>query len=279
MNSLQSTFLLMGVSLGIRFVAVMSCNAAEHGQWNAITPKGPVGPTSVAVWKENWPNCKFEDGVSEGHLEILKQASRPYWRVTCMAGEIGPEQGGVGWRWPMDAPETNPHLRQSAELRYAIRFEPGFEFVKGGKLPGLCGGPKTITGGDTCTGYDGWSVRLMWRREGRGQAYVYHPKMKSQYGDEFDFPDTFRFPVNQPIRVRIEVTMNSKDREDGSLRVWIGLPGQTEQLMVEQSSMLWTKDPVIGVDSVLLNVFHGGNDSSWAPSNDCFISFAEMEYR
>jgi hypothetical protein len=165
------------------------------------------------------------------------------------------------------------------EVRYTVLFEEGFEFVKGGKLPGLCGGPKTITGGEQCTGYDGWSVRIMWRRDGRAQAYVYHPRMKGKYGDEYDFPKEFSFPVDQPIQLRMAVKMNDMNDTNGSLRVWVRLPGQVEQLVVEQLEIQWTKSPEIGVDSLLFNVFHGGNDRSWAPLYACAISIGAIAYR
>ncbi len=259
-------------------IAYASCWANATDAWYRLSIVGQPGRCSVNDWEQNWPGCEFEDGVSEGHLAIDSLQDQPAWKITCAAGSIGPERGGVGWRWPINT-QPKPSVRQSAELRYTLRFEPGFEFVKGGKLPGLCGGPKTITGGDKCTGYDGWSARLMWRRDGKGQAYVYHPSMKQTYGDEFDFPDSFRFPVNEAVGIRIAIEMNHAGKADGSLRVWSQLPGQQEQLMIERLNMLWTKAPEIGVDSVLFNVFHGGNDKSWAPSHDCFIKISDIAIR
>lgn len=255
------------------WLVLMSPVRAEDG-WNQLTPAGDPGLCSVQTWRSNWPGCEFEDGVSEGHLFLWRQDFETSWRVLCAPGQIGPERGGVGWRWPV--PEGS---RPAGELQYTVLFEPGFEFAKGGKLPGLCGGPKTITGGDRCTGYDGWSARLMWRRDGRGQAYLYHPRMKSKYGDELDFPPEFRFPGGQPVGVRIEVVMNSPGKLDGVLRVWTALPGAAEQLMVERTDLEWTKESRIGVDSLLFNVFHGGNDASWAPAAPCAVQFSRLAYR
>lgn len=252
-----------------------SVHAAESrpSPWRSLPPMGAAGPCSVETWKKNWPGCEFEDGVKEGHLSLVQWGDGLGWRIAFPPGGIGPEMGGVGWRWPL--PERTC---RTVVLRYSVEFEPGFEFVKGGKLPGLCGGPKTITGGDTCTGYDGWSVRIMWRREGRGQAYVYHPRMSAKYGDEFDFPADFRFPIGQPVALRMAVQMNSPGRADGTLHVWATLPGSTEKLVVERSGMEWTKDSRIGVDSILFNVFHGGNDTSWAPTTPCALRIGRLAY-
>jgi hypothetical protein len=118
----------------------------------------------------------------------------------------------------------------------------------------------------------------MWRRDGRGQAYAYHPRMLGKYGDEYDFPTDFRFSINQPIQLRIAVKINDAGAANGALKVWARLPGAEEQLMINQSEMQWAKNPEIGVDGLLFNVFHGGNDRSWAPSNDCRIVFDDLSH-
>lgn len=43
-----------------------------------------------------------------------------------------------------------------------MKFGKGFDWVRGGKLPGLCGAD-CITGCKDVTGLDGWSARQMWR--------------------------------------------------------------------------------------------------------------------
>jgi hypothetical protein len=193
--------------------------------------------------------------------------------VRYAAGEIGPDKGGAGWRWPFPA-----ELRsvRSCELQYMVEFERGFDFVKGGKLPGLCGGPKTITGGKDCTGLEGWSVRLMWRRDGRGQAYVYHAAKRRDYGDEFDFPDDARFPIGRPVNVRIRVTMNDVGQRNGALQVWLSVSDGQPLRVVERTDLEFTRAAAIGIDSILFNTFHGGNDKSWAPPADCQARFTSF---
>jgi len=283
---IEETALLMKTMIKIVLIATIfiqasatHCRGEEPRTWHEVEPQGPEGLCSVETWKTNFPGCEFEDGVSEGHLGQISYQNDRFWRVTCSARGIGPEQGGVGWRWPFPQSKSSSKPWQELEVRYTVHFEKGFDFVKGGKLPGLCGGPKTITGGDQCTGYDGWSVRIMWRRDGRGQAYAYHPRMKGKYGDEYDFPQEFRFPVNQPVQLRMSVRMNDINDTNGSLRVWVRLPGQAEQLVIERLEMQWTKSSEIGVDSLLFNVFHGGNDRSWAPMNNCDVRIGALGYR
>jgi hypothetical protein len=74
------------------------CSGDDSIQWHSVIPQGSIGVCSVNTWKKNFPGCQFEDGVSEGRLELVEQDKRLCWRVTCKTGGIGPERGGVGWR-------------------------------------------------------------------------------------------------------------------------------------------------------------------------------------
>lgn len=55
-------------------------------------------------------------------------------------------------------------------LEYSVYFHPDFDFVKGGKLPGLYGGHQGCSGGDAATHC--FSTRLMWRTGGLGELYL-----------------------------------------------------------------------------------------------------------
>jgi hypothetical protein len=256
-------------------LALLLASSALALDWQPIPLSANEGPYSIAAWKVDWPHCEFEDGIQEDRVSLVKADGTPWLRVAYAPGQIGPDKGGCGWRWPfLNKKKSTPKPR--AELRYTVLFEDGFDFVKGGKMPGLCGGPKTITGGDACTGLEGWSARLMWRKEGRGQAYVYHVNQPSKYGDEFDFPEDFRFPTGMPVQVHMALTINTVGQRDGTLRVWVALPQQKQRLMVEKTDMEWTKTVDIGVDSILFNTFHGGSDASWAPAKPCAARFGEI---
>ena len=63
-----------------------------------IKPAGPLGPYSIAQWKQDWPGCEWEDGVKEGHLSLVEREGKNALRVDYAMGQIGPEKGGCGWR-------------------------------------------------------------------------------------------------------------------------------------------------------------------------------------
>lgn len=68
---------------------------------------------------------------------------------------------------PAPAPRFHRARRRKLSLPCALLY------LQGGKLPGLAGGPTGCGGG--ASAYDCWSVRIMWRRQGMGEAYVYVP--------------------------------------------------------------------------------------------------------
>ena len=227
----------------------------------SVTISGEVGPYTKERWKADWPGCEFEGGIKEGRVMVTEGQRL---RVNFAIGKIGPEEGGAGWRMPFGKHEA-------AEMSYTLRFSKDFDFVKGGKLPGLCGGPENVSGGRPANGQNGFSARLMWRRDGRGEAYVYHKNQKGDYGDSFTFPSDFRFPTDTPVKVRLIVSMNTPGKRDGALRVWID-----EKLLVERSDMEWRSVDSFGVDGLYFETFHGGGDRSWAPTKPCWAEFGEL---
>ena len=237
-----------------------------------VSFSGEAGLYDVAQWKRDWRGCTFQDGVTEGRFRLVNREGVKWLRAIYPKGAVGPNEGGGGWRMPFAS-------REEAELHYTVRFAEGFDFKKGGKLPGLCGGPKTITGGDAVSGREGFSVRVMWRKEGRGQAYVYHMDQPSKYGDEFDFPETFQFPVGVPVTIRMQVRINTPSKKDGTIRIWTTLPGGAEQLQLEKTGLRFRQVLDYAIDSLLFNTFHGGNDPSWAPGQEVAADFMGFEVR
>jgi hypothetical protein len=249
---------------------VLAIEAKEPMAKRSIDIQGTEGAYTKERWKADWPGCPFEDGISEGHVSVIKTVGETRLRVNYAPGKIGPEEGGCGWRFPIGKQEL-------AELRYCLKFSKDFQWVKGGKLPGLCGGPENVSGGRPSDGANGFSARLMWRADGKGEAYVYHMDQQDRYGDSFIFPADFRFPRDQPIYVRMRVEMNDPGKKNGKLYVWISLKERgKEQLVVQRTDLSWRKAATFGVDSLYFETFHGGSDTSWSPLQPCHAEFGEF---
>ena len=256
--------------LRVSLCAVISAASARAADEPfTIALGGVAGPYSVQQWKSDWPGCEYEDGVKHGRVSLVDRERKSFLHVAFAVGEVGPEKNGAGWRYPFGKHEA-------AELSYTVRFSRDFDWVKGGKLPGLSGGPENVSGGKPANGTNGFSARLMWRRDGRGEAYVYHRNQKGGYGDSFPFPDDFRFSPGALYRVRERVTMNAVGERDGTLRVWIALGENPERLVVARNDMEWRTVDTFGVDSIYFETFHGGGDPTWAPTRECWAEFGEF---
>lgn len=256
--------LLLALSL-LLLIAASGTRAAEL----RIKFGGPTGPYSVEQWKKDWPGCGWQSGVEEGNVSLGERGGTRNLRIDYRIGEIGPEDNGCGWRYPVGTRET-------AELIYTVRFSPGFDWVKGGKLPGLCGGPENVSGGRPADGTNGFSARLMWRADGKGEAYLYHVNQPDRYGDRVAFPDDFRFSTDTPIRVRMQVTMNEPGKKNGALSVWIRIGDEAsamEREVVQRNDLEWRSVPTFGVDSIYFETFHGGSNKSWAPKKASWAEF------
>ncbi len=253
------------------FIVIAITAFADDKAHRRIVPSGPVGVYTVEQWKQDWPGCVYEDGVEEKHLSIVATNRGHAFRVDYAIGAIGPENGGVGWRYPLP-------LNEGVELVYTLAFSKDFDWVKGGKLPGLCGGPESVTGGNPANGRNGFSARLMWRADGRGEAYVYHMHQPGKYGESFPFPADFRFPTSTDLHVRMRVLMNTPGKRDGSLDIWIASSdAEEDRHVISRSDMEWRSTPSVVVDGLLFETFHGGGDSSWAPRRLSYTLFQDIE--
>jgi hypothetical protein len=138
----------------------------------------PTGPKTDAEWKALWPGTQWANGPDEGRLEVDEQiaygGSGKSVRILYPQG--GQQSGGSGAQWFIDLKGEYDELYMS----YWVRFDEDFDFVLGGKLPGLGGGVSF----DDRT--HEWSGRLMWREDGKAEFYIHVPA-ENDYdpGDRF----------------------------------------------------------------------------------------------
>ena len=79
-----------------------------------------------------------------------------------------PQGGSEFYAKPLDISKAN-----NVTLEYKVFFPGDFDWVKGGKLPGLYGGHTRCSGGNPAL--DCFSTRLMWRAGGAGELYLVIP--------------------------------------------------------------------------------------------------------
>ncbi len=161
----------------------------------------------------------------------------------------------------------------AATLSYDVKFHSAFEFVKGGKLPGLGGGEKPTGCTSDPDEMDGWTIRVMWLNAGTGGAivpvlYVYdRDRPPGVCGDVYVLPDEnpeFVFHTGSWYRVDLQVQMNSTmGGHNGWARLYV------EGVLVAEATDLSLKATLgMGIDTFMFNTFHGGDDNSWAPQQE-----------
>lgn len=157
----------------------------------------------------------------------------------------------------------------SFHLRYYIRFPENFDFVKGGKLPGLYGGE--VTGGKRSPdGTDGFSTRYMWRRGGVGEVYAYlatsEGRGTSLGRGAWNFePETWHL-------IEQQVVLNEPGENNGRIRVWVD-----EREVLNKSGLQYRTVDTLAIEGVFFSTFFGGSDPSWATPKDVHVDFAGFE--
>jgi hypothetical protein len=156
-----------------------------------------------------------------------------------------------------------------AYLRYYVRFPPGFDFVKGGKLPGLYGG-RMNNGRKIPDGTNGFSTRYMWRTGGAGEVYAYLPtsvKNGTSLGrGHWTWPTGIWTQVEQHVR------LNTPDHADGQVQVWLN-----GNLAFDQTGLTYRTTTRLKIDGLFFSTFFGGGDASWATPRDQYADFADFE--
>lgn len=77
-------------------------------------------------------------------------------------------------------------LVQSVTFNYSVFFPEYYNFVMGGKLPGLYGGTEGCGGGNSAQNC--WSTRMAWRTNGTGELYAYLPQDKQNVTGLLEVP-------------------------------------------------------------------------------------------
>jgi hypothetical protein len=162
--------------VGALLVGATACAEAP-----SPAPAGAVEPAALEDFVGNDLRFTGERQFGLDISEFVEDPAAPggtvlrtsYPEGSASRGVDGAPEGG------MQAYMALPEPVEVLDLTYQVRFPEGFDFVKGGKLPGLYGGTEH-SGGDTPDGTNGLSTRYMWRTGGEGEVYAYLPTSKDE---------------------------------------------------------------------------------------------------
>lgn len=242
--------------------------------WNRYNGKATVGKGSN--WDKAW-------GIPEhgGWLWFWKNADK----LKSIAYKSGKKDYVIRVKYPKGSrnPEANPigglgfkaepleidNKVKTVEFQYSVYFPKGFNFVRGGKLPGLYGGHGDCTGGidsNKC-----FTTRVMWRDNGEGEVYAYLPssKQRSNLCDSkvnICNPDygyslgrgTFKFKTGNWVTVRQVLTINTVDKQNGKLSLYIN-----GKRAMTQTKLVFRTNSTGRVAGIMFHTFFGGSDKTW----------------
>ena len=217
--------------------------------------------------RADWNTPAWSQGVDEGRVSLVEQESgSTVLAVEYPAGKYGTRETGAQWKLNFDESYT------SVELSYDVQFEEGFDFVKGGKLPGLFGGEGN-TGGGIPTGMDGFSARMMWRGNGRVVQYVYYPDQPEHFGHDMPWTDPatgedLMFTPGTWHNVVHQLKLNTPGERNGVLRTYFD-----GQLALEVQGLRFRDTTDFAIDGMYFSTFFGGGSDSWSTTADETIYF------
>ena len=176
------------------------------------------------------------------------------------AGTVKLAAPGHGYSFYTEGQHNGVEVTGAKEVvfSYSVYFQEGFQFVKGGKLPGLYGGTsfdaaKSCSGGRQDGRDECFSARLMWRTNGAGEIYNYLPTAAYDHGNYCSTPPfskcdpafgesigrgAFTFPTGQWTTVAIRLKMNDANVANGE-----------QELFVNGQSVISLTDLMISVNS------------------------------
>ena len=130
--------------------------------WSLSKGKIQQGGGNIAFVNDPFPNSPAPSSTSN--------STGPVLQVKYPAGQVGSEASGMQLYSLWNTSDGSTF--QSVLLTYEVAFDSNFDFVKGGKLPGLRGGPDPdgCSGGSAANGSNCFSSRLMWRKDAAGEG-------------------------------------------------------------------------------------------------------------
>jgi len=249
--------------------------------------------TTAATYTEDqleadFNNPPWDDGVREGRISIVTGAdafggSGASLAVSYPAGEHGTKETGGQWKAFL------PEKVEEAYLSYRVKFENGFDFVRGGKLPGLAA-ENAPTGSRAADGTNGWTGRMMGRTDFQGTsgqpeqlesvAISYAKYFES--GPDGDGQEDKIYWIdadaNRTVlqsdtwyKITQRIKLNTPGVADGILQIWLD-----GELVHEQTDVVYRTVAGLEIDQMYFSTFFGGG-SSWRTSKDETVYFDDFK--
>ncbi|KAF7299826.1 hypothetical protein HMN09_00989300 [Mycena chlorophos] len=177
-------------------------------------------------------------------------------------------------------------------LSYRMMLQEGWEWVKGGKLPGIFGGEGDLayscTGGQQDHRCQCFNIRPMWRAGGAGELYTYLPLLDSNHNRLSAVPPfskqnpdygmsvgrgafSFTEAVGQWVSLAFRVKLNRVGAEDGALELFV--EGKS---VIDVKGLVFRTSENSRIKGGHFQTFFGGHTEDWASPKDQRAWFADV---
>jgi len=267
-------FVLAGIAVAI-FAKNGDCATTSRNATRATEVfRADFSKSSISAAFDNTP-------IGYGEHNVILWASGGGIDVVYPAGSYspaGPIIGGFGL-W-----SNHPVPSGTAIFQFSVFFPEGFNFVMGGKLPGLYGGRTLCAGGDEAT--DCFSTRIMWREEGKGELYLYANREAQDpaicempgnycaptYGWSLN-TGAFTFQTGVWTHLEERITMNTPGQRDGILVIYVN--GE-EKIRYNNLVFRIADYPNMIVAGLDVDTFFGGGSPPWATPTRQITKFKDF---
>ncbi|KAG8884307.1 hypothetical protein FRB97_004571 [Tulasnella sp. 331] len=206
--------------------------------------------------------------------------------------------GGFSFYTPGPAENTVDMVALKASevsFGYSVKFTSGFQFNKGGKLPGLFGGTNWDVGA-TCSGGQHnsqcFSTRMMFRPDGQGELYLYIPPDSNRANlcgpngtGQCAAPDAgvtygasvgtgnFHFAAGDWTNIREVIHLNTPGQKDGWAAVYVN-GASTPSIYIDD--IVFGESEGTYFQGQQMQSFFGGHDPTWGSPQEQTIYFADF---
>lgn len=262
------------IIVGMLVLGSISATAAplEHSfeSGNAGQSYG-LNDWAMSDWNSPWmlgdERSQIDDEISHYGYKSL--------RIFYPKGEFGPENSGYLAPFQL---ESADEYYLSFWARFSEEFSWGGARSEGKLGIGLAGGA-SCSGGQTCTGDNGFSSRLIWRENGQAALYYYSMDKTGPYGDKAYLINSDGSPVYYPRgewfnivqRLKVNTVTNGQANADGEIEIWYN-----GQAAAKVSGLRFVSN-TDKVDKAYFASFYGGGTADYAPSRDSYIWYDDIK--
>ncbi|KAI1315356.1 hypothetical protein EDD11_000915 [Mortierella claussenii] len=256
------------------------------------TQSGSSGVSADKYVVQNWSTTYKNIAIGGNDISFVADpfgvSSTPVMQLTYPKGSytpsLGPVMGGAQF---YATPFGDKSPFEKMMISYDVAFPSGFNWVLGGKLPGIYGGTPYdgCSGGIQSTGANCLTMRLMWRPSGSGEVYAYVPAdansklckspevmCNDQYGKSIGRGQIY-FAAATWNRIDMIMALNEPaGNQNGTLQVYLN-----GNRVISMDNMPYRTTGMVGFQGLMFSSFFGGSDTSYATPIDTQVFFKNIQ--